>query len=369
MSAHPLSRQRLEYLADRIEAVLAHHSIDARVSGGAISPRWIRFNVLPELGTKINKVKALTEEIALALDVPRVRVSRISGSLSVEVPLDDPQPIYLLNLLQDIPALPPVTAALGLSIEGDPYTLDFTSPEVTHVLVAGATGSGKTELMRSMLLSLALYNRQAHLQLALVDPKKRGFTPLDGLPHLLYPIATEAIDAETVFGHLVAEMERRDQEGVPATPRIVVAVDEVADLLMIGSKNIERYLIRIAQRGREAGIHLVLSTQKPSADAIPSALKANLPARLIGKVASGQDALVAAGVPGTNAELLMGVGDFLAVVGGRTVRFQAAYADATEIQLVHERLHTSEALEQNTTTFGPAHDTREAPSPSGHFLT
>lgn len=368
MSTHPLSRQRLEYLADRIEAVLAHHNIEARVSGGAISPRWIRFNVLPELGTKINKVKALTEEIALALDVPRVRVSRISGSLSVEVPLDDPQPIYLLNLLQDIPSLPPVTAALGLSIEGDPYTLDFTSPEVTHVLVAGATGSGKTELMRSMLLSLALYNRQAHLQLALIDPKKRGFTPLDSLPHLLYPIATEAIDAEMVFGHVVAEMERRDHEGAPATPRIVVAVDEVADLLMIGSKNIERYLIRIAQRGREAGIHLVLSTQKPSADAIPSALKANLPARLIGKVASGQDALVAAGVPGTNAELLMGVGDFLAVVGGRTVRFQAAYADATEIQLVHERLHTSEALEQNN-PFGPVRGTRGAPSPSGSYAS
>jgi S-DNA-T family DNA segregation ATPase FtsK/SpoIIIE len=366
MSRHPLSRQRLEDLADRIEAVLAHHNIEARVSGGAISPRWIRFNVLPELGTKISKVKSLTEEIALALDVSRVRVSRISGSLSVEVPLDDPQPIYLLNLLQDIPALLPVTAVLGLSIKGNPYTLDLTSPEVTHVLVAGATGSGKTELMRSTLLSLALYNRQAHLQLVLIDPKQRGFTPLDGIPHLLYPPATEAIDAEAVLGHVVAEMERRDRESAPATPRIVVAIDEVADLLMTGSKNVERYLIRIAQRGREAGIHLVLSTQKPSTDAIPSTLKANLPARLIGKVASGQDALVAAGVPGSNAELLMGAGDFLAVVGGRVVRFQAAYVNLLDIQRIHERLHASSALEQGAYAQG---DASEAPSRSGSYVT
>jgi S-DNA-T family DNA segregation ATPase FtsK/SpoIIIE len=364
MSTHPLSRQHLEDLADRIEAVLAHHHIEARVAGGAISPRWIRFSVLPMLGTKISKVKALTEEIALALDVPRVRVSRISGSLSVEVPLEEPAPIYLLNLLQDVPALSPLTAVLGLSIEGNPYTLDLISPDVTHVLVSGATGSGKTELLRSMLLSLTLYNRQAHLQLVLIDPKKRGFAPLAGLPHLLYPLTTEAIEAEAVLGHVVAEMERRDHEGVPSTPRIILAIDEVSDLLMTSGRNVERYLIRIAQRGREAGIHLVLSTQKPSADAISTAIKSNLPARLVGKVASGQDALVASGVPGTNAELLMGVGDFLAIVGGRVIRFQAAYTDPVDIQRIHERLHSQDAWDQS-----PPYSPGEASSHSGNYIT
>ena len=360
MDEYPLTRQLLEEQADRIESVLAHHKVDAYVSGGTISPRWIRFTIEAGPGTKVGKVKSLAEELALALDVLQVRVARDGGMLALEVPLDQPEPIHLLHLLEDVPALPPVTAVLGMSVDGYLHTLDLTAPEVTHVLVSGATGSGKTVLLRSLLLSLALYNRQAHLQLVLIDPKKRGFTPLDGLPHLLHPIAYEAIDAEAVLGQVVAEMERRDREGAPPTPHIVVAVDEVADLLMTSSKNVERYLIRIAQRGREAGIHLVLSTQKPSADAIPSALKANFPARLVGKVSSGQDALVASGVPGTNAELLMGVGDFLAVVGGQTTRFQAAYSDILDMQRIHDRLQSNSPLLE---------DDGQSPHASGSYVT
>ncbi len=127
----------------------------------------------------------------------------------------------------------------------------------------------------------------------------------------------------------------------PPTPRIIVAVDEVGDLLARGDKEIEQALIRLAQRGREAGFHLLCSTQRPSADAVPGALKANLPARLVGKVASGQEALTAAGIPNTGAEVLMGNGDFVAVLGAQVTRFQAAYTGAADIRRILARLEAA----------------------------
>ncbi len=337
----PISQDWLDEQANRLEAVLASHEVDATISGGAVSPRWVRFIVHPAVGTRISSIQNLSEEIALILGAPSVRVARSGGVVAVEIPLEDPQPVHLLALLRDVPnGLPPATAVLGLSLEGTPYLLPLAAPEVTHVLVAGATGCGKTELLRSLILSLALYNRQAHFQVALVDPKRRGFAPLQGLPHLLAPIATETADALDLLTRVLREMERRDRENAPPTPRIVVAIDEVGDLVITGEKPIEEVLVRLAQRGREAGIHIICSTQRPSAEAVPSALKANLPARLVGKVASAQDALIAAGVSGTNAEALRGCGDFLAVVGGSEERFQAAYTDSVDIQRIIEHLRT-----------------------------
>jgi S-DNA-T family DNA segregation ATPase FtsK/SpoIIIE len=347
MEMESLSRQWLEQQADCIEAVLASHQVEAVVSGGSVSPRWIRFNVLPALGTKIGKISSLSDEIAMAIGAPGVRVTRSGGVLAVEVQREYPEPVRLLALLEEMPSMPTVAALLGLTPEGSPLLLNLTAPEVTHVLIAGATGSGKTELLRSMLLSLALHNRQAHLQLILIDPKGRGFAPLVDLPHLMAPVVNRPDEAAKVLARVVAEMERRDRELAPATPRIVVAIDEVAELLRVDEPGIEEALIRLSQRGREAGFHLICSAQKPSADNVSSALKSNLPARLIGKVASGQDALVAAGVPGTDAELLMGRGDFVAVVGARVQRFQAAYTAPADVRYVVQSLNASESVRLN----------------------
>jgi S-DNA-T family DNA segregation ATPase FtsK/SpoIIIE len=341
----PISQDWLDEQANRLEAVLFSHEIEATISGGAVSPRWVRFTVDLAVGTRISSVQNLSEEIALILDAPDVRIARSGGVVAIEVPLEDPQPVHLLALLRDVPeALPPVTAVLGLSLDGSPHLLNLTAPEVTHVLVAGATGCGKTELLRSLILSLALHNRQAHFQVALVDPKQRGFAPLQGLPHLLAPIANETDEALELLTRVLHEMERRDREHAPPTPRIVVAIDEVGDLIITGEKPIEEVLVRLAQRGREAGIHIICSTQRPSADAVPSALKANLPARLVGKVASAQDALIAAGISATNAEALRGSGDFLAIVGGNAERFQAAYTDSIDTQRIIDYLQTLAGL-------------------------
>lgn len=334
-----LSREWLEYQADQIEALLAAHKQDALVVGVQVSPRWVRFVLRLALGTRISSVQNLSEELALALGAPTVRVTRSSGSLALEVPLPNPEPIHLLALLQDVPMLPPATAVLGLNTDGEPYLLPLMAPEVTHVLIAGATGCGKTELLRTMLLSLALYNRQAHVQFILIDPKRRGLTPLAGLPHLLAPVGTTPEEALTLLQYAVEEMERRDREDAPTIPRIVVAIDEVGDLLSVADKEVERLLVRLAQRGREAGFHVVVSTQRPSAEAMPGALKANLPARLIGRVASAQEALMAAGISNTNAETLVGSGDFVAVVGAHLTRFQAAYTGPLDIQRIIEYLN------------------------------
>lgn len=326
-------RRRLEQQADRIEAVLASHRIPARVLGGTVTPRVVRFQLTTALGVKLHRIAQLSEEIALSLGAPSARVTREGGALVVEVPLERPQPVHLSRLLARLPAgsVPPLAGVLGVDGEGTPLLLRLSSPEVVHVLVAGTTGSGKTALMRAFLLSLALLHRQAALQLVLIDPKGRGLAPLAGLPHLVRPVATSAAEGVAALQWLVAEMERRDRERI-SRPALVAAVDELAELVLGGGKTAEEALLRLAQRGREAGIHLVCCTQKPAAALVSSALKANFPVRVVGRVASADDARVAAGVAGSGAEKLLGRGDFLLVAKGEVIRFQAAYVAEEELR-------------------------------------
>ena len=331
-----LTRDYLNFQSDRIERVLASHRVPARVHGGTVSPRWIRFLLTPALGARVATVRNLSEEIALALGAQDIRVSREGEALAVEMPRPDAEPVRLLPLLRSLPGIPPLTACLGLADDGRPLLLRLPSPDVAHVLIAGTTGSGKTDLMRTMLASLAMNNRQSKLQIALIDPKMRGFGPLAALPHTLGDVAADPLSARNLLEKLVAEMERRDSEGI-SSPRIVIAVDELYDLLTTGGKEIEIALVRIAQRGREAGLHLVAGVQKPSAAAIGGMLKANFPVRLIGRVGSTEDARVAAGIASTGAEKLLGRGDFLCIAAGQTVRFQAAWIPARDWDTIANR--------------------------------
>jgi S-DNA-T family DNA segregation ATPase FtsK/SpoIIIE len=155
-------RQLLEYQADRIEAVFAHHKVPARVTGGTVTPRWIRYQVVPALGVRIASITGLAEELAAALDVPHVRVARQGAAIAVEVPRDDPQPVRLMPLLRGLRNVPPVTAVLGIADDGVPILIRLPSPDVAHILVAGTTGSGKTALLRAMVLSLAYLNEADH---------------------------------------------------------------------------------------------------------------------------------------------------------------------------------------------------------------
>jgi S-DNA-T family DNA segregation ATPase FtsK/SpoIIIE len=219
---------------------------------------------------------------------------------------------------------------------------------VAHVLLAGTTGSGKTALLRTLLLSLAMYNHPGQLQLVLVDPKGRGLSPLAGLAHLWQgrgPVQDTA-EAAQVLVALTEEMVRRDANK-RSLPRLVVGIDELADLLTVGGKLVADALTRLTQRGREAGIHVVAATQKPAAALVGSLVKANFPVRLVGSVVSPEDAKVAAGISGTGAERLLGRGDFLLVTKGQIIRFQAAYASSGELTAIVARLRSGGRRQRN----------------------
>jgi S-DNA-T family DNA segregation ATPase FtsK/SpoIIIE len=342
-------RQKLEFQADRIEAVLAVHKVTARVTGGTVTPRWVRFQVLPALGARISRIKGLSEELAAALDTSNCRISRRGAAVTVEVPRDDPRPVRLLPLYRQLVSgdppstTPPITAILGLAEDGAPLLIRLPSPDVAHVLVAGTTGSGKTVLMQTMVLSLALSNAPQStphpagqgpaspgLALVLIDPKGQALSVFDGLPHLTRPVIRETPEAIEALNSLVHLMERRAPARLGPS-HIVLVIDELADLLLTGGKPVQQALTRLAQRGRGAGIHVIAATQKPTSAVLGPLVKANFPVRLVGRVTSIEDARTATGWSGSGAERLMGRGDFVAVAEGQVTRFQAAHVSPQEI--------------------------------------
>jgi S-DNA-T family DNA segregation ATPase FtsK/SpoIIIE len=346
-------RKKLEFIADRIEAVLSLHKVPARVTGGTVTPRWVRFQVLPAVGAKISKIRNLSDELAAALDVAECRVSRRGAAVAVEIPRDDPQPVRLIPLYNQLtsqptgqPAnhssIPPMTAILGLAEDGAPLLIRLPSPDVAHILVAGTTGSGKTMLLQTMILSLAMTNpavflssaNGSGLSMVLIDPKGHAFGLFEDLPHLARGVIQDAEEMAEALQSLVRLMERRNSP----SPRVVVVIDELADLLMMGGKAVQEPLTRLTQRGREAGIHVVAATQKPTSAVLGPLVKANFPVRLVGRVTSTEEARTASGWSGTGAERLLGRGDFIAVAEGRVTRFQVAHVSPTEIRDVVGRM-------------------------------
>ena len=318
------------------------------MTGGTVTPRWIRYQVVPAMGVRIASITGLAEELAAALDIPQVRVARQGAAIAVEVPRDDPQPVRLVPLLRGLHNVPPATAVLGIADDGVPILIRLPSPDVAHILVAGTTGSGKTALLRAMVLSLAYFNEaggngrgsggalalcpaSCNLRLVLIDPKGTAFRDLADLPHLARPVISDPAEAVEALGSLVRLMER------PATGQtVILVIDELVDLLMVAGDDAERPLTRLVQRGREAGIHVIAATQKPTAAVIGSLVKANFPVRLVGKVTSPEDARVATGWRGTGAERLLGRGDFIVVAEGQVQRFQAAYITPEEVRALFQ---------------------------------
>lgn len=368
------NQKSLELQSDRIEMVLASHKAPACVTGGVVTPRTVQFHLASAQGETLRatSVQALADELALALGVASVCVSRQGSNVQLEIQRDDARPVRLLSLMPRLAnaearPLPLGTAVLGMCDDGAPLLLRLPSLDVAHVLISGTTGSGKTALCQTIILSLAMTHRRSQLQFVLVDPtctragagKRRAFAPFRTLPHLLRPIiddATEAVDALHELVQLMEARAPRDVAPVPdqvracnvsthtgaggqaVTPRVVVVLDELADLMQVAGKALGEHLTRLAQRGREAGIHVIACTQKPSSQVLGTLMRANFPARLVGKVVSPEDARVAAGIGGTGAERLTGRGDFVAVAAGQVLRFQAAYVSPAEMEQVVAQL-------------------------------
>jgi S-DNA-T family DNA segregation ATPase FtsK/SpoIIIE len=262
-------RQMLEYQADRIEAVLAHHKVPARVTGGTVTPRWIRFQVVPALGARIASITGLAEELAAALDAPTVRVARQGATIAVEVPRDDPHPVRLIPLLRGMRNVPPVTAVLGIAEDGVPLLIRLPSPDVAHILVAGTTGSGKTALLRAMVLSLAYLDHRpqtidhrpqtidhrpqtidhrpqtidhrpqtvvggpSSVVFVLIDPKGSAFRDLEGLPHLARPVIRDPAEAVEALGSLVRLMEVRVDKDTRVDKDIRIQGERPAPCLLL----------------------------------------------------------------------------------------------------------------------------------------
>jgi len=326
-----MNKQRLHQQADRIEWVLATHKAPAKVTGGRVTPRTIQFHVTPSATTKVSKLENLAEEIALALDAPAARISRANGQINIEIPRQDTKPLRLLDLCAQLredglmsQAMNVAgTTLLGMAADGVPLLLRVSAPDVAHVLIAGTTGSGKSEAARTMLASLMLFQRARDVQIIIVDPKASEFRVFEQSPHLLCPIIKNVEDAIANLEWLVEEMTRRQAQMI-TRPRIVLLIDELADLLMQGGAEVENYLTRLVQRGRSAGISVIACTQKPTASVLGSLVKANFPVRLVGKVTSANEALVASGVAQSGAEKLAGRGDFLLIANGEKIRVQIA---------------------------------------------
>ena len=328
--------------SDRIEEVLARHKVPSQVEGGIVTPRLVKFSLVTQIGTKVSKVAALAEEIAMELGTREARVYQQGSSIgcvkySVEVPRTKAQPVRLLPLCNKLGTISRHTAILGLEDNGTPLLLRIVSPEVSHVLIIGTTGSGKTSLARTLLTSLAMHNRQSEIQLVLIDPKTRGLGPLVSLPHVLGRIAATPQEVLARLMWLVSEMQRRSRAN-ESDPKLIVAIDELADLFQTGGKSVETLLTRLTQHGREAGIHLVACTKKPTASSIGSGVTANFPIRLVGSVANKAEARAATGMAESGAEKLEEKGDFLLISRGDVVRFQAAWMGPKTLALVNERL-------------------------------
>lgn len=327
-------RAYLEAQADRVEMILSSHKAPGRVTGGTVGPRLVRFFLDPAPDIRYAKIRRLADDLALALHVTTLRVDRSEKGVVLEFENPNPQPVSLLTLLPQVikdehgapDPLPTSTALLGLTDDGLPLLARLASPQVAHILVAGTTGSGKSVLLRTIALSLLLTHTSEELRMIFLDPKGRTFEPFEGAPHLLRPPVTEMPEALEALRSLLRAMEVRDRRG-ESSPCVVVVVDELADLIFTGGDEITEGLTRLVQRGREAGIHVVAATQRPSSAIMTGLMRANFPLRLVGKVVSANDARVATGRGGTDAHLLSGRGDFLAVGGGESepLRFQVAH--------------------------------------------
>lgn len=351
--------------AEILEKTFQDFGIKAGVGEIQRGPVITRYEVHPAPGVKITRIASLADDIALAMRVAGIRVTRPipgKGAIGVEIPNSKATLVSIREVLssQEIrnsKAILPV--GIGKSVAGNVVVADIT--EMPHLLIAGATGSGKSVCINAILITLLYTARPDELKLLIVDPKKIELGCYNSLPHLLVPVVTDAKKVAQALNWLVAEMERRydylskagvrniaafnarpidrrrrngEQELPDRLPYIITVIDELADLMMISPVDVEMAITRLAQLSRSVGIHLIIATQRPSVNVITGLIKANFPARLSFQVASKVDSRTV--IDANGAETLVGNGDLLFMPPGtsKLIRAQGTYVDDAEIQRV-----------------------------------
>jgi S-DNA-T family DNA segregation ATPase FtsK/SpoIIIE len=359
-----INKRSLEETAAQLEETLLQHGVDAQLTKIVPGPTVTRYEVELAPGVKVNRVSNLSHDIAYALATPDVRLLvPIPGksAIGVEVPNAKRRLVSLGDILSSPEAARPahpLTVGLGMDISGQPRLLNLA--ELPHVLIAGATGAGKSSCINSIVTSLLMRTHPDDVRLIMVDPKRVELGQYNGVPHLLTRVITNPKKANEALKWAVAEMDRRydlladagvrdiegyrekldagglDPEGFDRFPFIVVLIDELNDLMMVAGREVEESIVRIAQMARAVGIHLVIATQRPSVDVITGVIKANVPSRLAFSVASQTDSRVI--IDSAGAEKLVGMGDMLVVTAKepRPQRIQGAWVRETEVQAVVE---------------------------------
>jgi DNA segregation ATPase FtsK/SpoIIIE, S-DNA-T family len=341
-----------EETSRRLTRALSDLGVEAQVMRAVVGPRVTRYELSLGSGVKVGKVRNLQQDIAYALAATEVRIlAPIPGksAVGVEVPNTRPAKVTLGDVFQEYPegndwALP---IGLGKDISGRAVFFDLA--DMPHLLVAGTTGSGKSVMLNSLLTSLLLTTDPRQVKMVLVDPKRVELSYFGRIPHLITPVVTDVKKAANALTWAVSEMERRYEvlektgarslEGYNARsetpmPYVVIVIDELADLMMAAATKVEDAVIRIAQKARAVGLHLVVATQRPSVDVITGMIKANVPSRIAFAVSSQVDSRVILDSPG--AESLLGMGDMLfkPVSAMRASRVQGAFISEAEVERV-----------------------------------
>ncbi len=345
-------------VAEALVQTLANFGIDANVVGQISGPRVTRYELQLAPGTKVAKVAALKDDLSYALATTEIRIlAPIPGkqAVGVELPNLSPNIVTLGDVFDDLPATAsPLSVWLGKDISGNAVWADLA--RMPHVLIAGTTGSGKSGCINAIITSILLRANPDEARLILIDPKHVELNHYESIPHLLTPVVSSPKEASAVLANVVGEMDRRyerlselrarnlpeanralRQRGERQLPYLLVVIDELADLMMTSPQAVEDAVIRLAQKSRAVGIHLVLATQRPSVDVITGMIKANVPSRIAFAVSSQTDSRVILDQSG--AESLLGQGDMLFKPLGtsRLQRVQGAYVTEEEIALVVEQ--------------------------------
>lgn len=342
--------------AAQLAAALQSFGITARVTDAIRGPSITRFEVEPGAGVKVARISALADDLALALKAVDVRIATIPGksAVGIEVPNTDVTPVYLRDVMEtDAFRSSPsaLTFCLGQDIAGQPVVA--TLERLLHMLIAGATGSGKSIAINSILVSLLYKSGPDRLRLVLIDPKMVELSQYNGIPHLLAPVVIDPRKAAATLRAVVKEMERRymlfttigvrningfnaavQQSGERPLPYVVVVIDELADLMLVARAEVESATQRLTQMARAAGMYLIVATQRPSVDVITGVIKANIPTRIALAVSSQIDSRTIIDVAG--AEKLIGRGDMLfrPIGAQKMIRAQGAYVSESEVEAV-----------------------------------
>ncbi|KRN20744.1 DNA translocase FtsK [Lacticaseibacillus camelliae] len=368
----------------KLSETLQSFGVDVTVKQATLGPSITQYEIQPATGVKVSKITNLADDLALALAAKDIRIEApIPGKslIGIEVPNQQVATVGFREVLEKTPAHPgkPLVIPLGKDVDGHVKTFDLT--KMPHLLIAGATGSGKSVMINVIITSILMTTKPDQVRLMLIDPKKVELSVYDGVPHLLTPVVTEAKKAPSALNKVVKEMENRYERfaaagvrnigeynqkakaehdpDVPHLPLIVVIVDELSDLMMVAGSEVETALVRLGQMARAAGIHVIIATQRPSVDVITGLIKANFPSRLAFAVSSGVDSRTILDMNG--AEKLLGRGDmlFAPIDAAKPMRIQGAYISSEDVEAVVKSI-TDQVAPEYVEDMTPSDEPEEA---------